>query len=317
MTTPIGPLADAARTALDAFLRQVERRAAVFAELLCGDADRGDDALARAMRAFRNAAARGPIDDWTQRFWSLLLAVPQLRAASPHARWPAAMALLARLPTGLRAAMLLRLVAGLDDAAAAAALGLALPTYRDALERAWPRRADGSPDADAWRALAQATHWTLQQLPATRLVRLARLREHAIQGHAPAQAARRASTGAVHSRRRWQVPALLAASAAGAIALAATFFLPAGSQEDDFPLVRTSTLPAAALPAATYDGETALLTHPDFDQLADTRDAALIADLDFYAWYAARLAAQPGATATPLVLPDAGDPLAPEVRDAP
>ena len=34
MITPSGPLAEDVRAALDAFLRQVERRAAVFAELL-------------------------------------------------------------------------------------------------------------------------------------------------------------------------------------------------------------------------------------------------------------------------------------------
>jgi hypothetical protein len=314
MTTPTGPLAEDACTALDAFLRQVERRAAVLAELLCGDAARGDEALALAMRAFRNAAARGPIDDWTQRFWSLLLAVPQLRAVAPHAGWPAPMSLLARLPTGLRAAMLLRLVAGLDEAHAAAALGVALPIHRAALERAWPRQSDGSPDADAWRALAGATQTTLQQLPAARLVRLAQLREHALQEHPPALPARRESTGATLSRRRWQVPALLA-SAVGAIALAATFFEPTDSLDGGAVLVQATPLPAVATPAATYDRDTALLTHPDFDQLADTRDAALIADLDFYAWYAARLAAQPGATAAPIVLPDAGDPL-PEAQGA-
>jgi hypothetical protein len=315
MITPTGPLAEDARAALDAFLRQVERRAAVFAELLCGDAVRGDDALALAMRAFRNAAARGPIDDWTQRFWSLLLAVPQLRAAAPHAGWPAPLTALARLPTGLRAAMLLRLVAGLDEAGAAGALGVALPLYRDALERAWPRQPDGSPDADAWRALAGATRSQLQHLPAARLVRLARLREQAIHGPSPTHPARGGSRAIAVPRRRWQVPGLLTAGALGAIALAATFFLPAGPSDVDVGLVQATPLPAAATPSATYDRETALLTHPDFDQLADARDAALIADLDFYAWYAARLAAQPGATATPLVLPDAGDPL-PEPQGA-
>jgi hypothetical protein len=315
MNTTDGPLTEEARDALDVLFRQVERPALLLAELLCGDAARADEALAAAMRAFRNAAARGPIDDWTQRFWSLLLAAPQLRAAAPRAGWPASMRLLARLPTGLRAAMLLRLVAGLDEVRAAAALGLPLPTYRAALERAWPRHPDGSPDADAWRALASVTQSSLQQLPAARLVRLAKLREHTLQAHPRAPAALGRHTRAAIPRRRWHASALLAVGVVAVVALASTWFRPAGPPEGgDFPVVQASPLPAAAAPAATYDGETALLTHPDFDQVADTRAAALVADLDFYAWYAARLAAQPGAT-TPLVLPDAATPL-PEVRGA-
>jgi hypothetical protein len=70
-------------------------------------------------------------------------------------------------------------------------------------------------------------------------------------------------------------------------------------------------LPAAAAPLANYDAETALLGHRDFEQLvfeqtADASDRALVRDLDFYAWYAAGIAAQP---ATALPLPDAAQPL--------
>lgn len=309
MTAETLPLAQGAPAALDAFLRQVERQAAVFAELLCGDARRGDEALALAMRAFRNAAARGPISDWSQRFWSLLLAVPQMRAPGPQAKWPVALALVARLPVGQRAVLLLRLVGGLEEVDAAAALGVGLPTYRAALQRALPRQADGSPDADAWHTLARATQALLQHLPAARLVRLAQLREQAIQGHLSRPAARPGKTHAESARQKWRSPAVLAASAACAIAFAATLFLPIGPQGGGVPRIRATPLPAAATPAATYDSDTALLTHPDFDQLADSRDTALAADLDFYAWYAARLAAQPGVYATPMLLPDAGAPL--------
>jgi hypothetical protein len=54
--------------ALAAFLRGVERRGAVFAELQCGDGDCGDAALAAAMRAFREGAAPCPIGDSPSRF---------------------------------------------------------------------------------------------------------------------------------------------------------------------------------------------------------------------------------------------------------
>ncbi len=316
MTAPTLPLAQGASAALDAFLRQIAPRAGVFAELLCGDTNRGDEALALAMRAFRNAVAREPIGDWSLRFWGLLLAVPHLRAAASQARWPAEMASLAGLPTGQRAVLLLRLVAALDEASAAAALGVALPSCRAAFQRALPRQADGRPDADAWHALTLATQSTLQQLPAGRLVRFSQLREQAIHGYPnrskePARHARVAGAG-----RRWQIPALLFASVACAIALSATFFSRSGLHGDDLPLIQATPLPAAAAPVATYDADTALLTHPDFDQLSDARQTALVDHLDFYAWYAAHLAAQPGGNALPLVLPDASAPLTPQPHGA-
>ena len=53
----------AAPNALSAFLRGIERRGALFAELQCGDRDAGDAALAAAMRAFRNHAGEWPMAD--------------------------------------------------------------------------------------------------------------------------------------------------------------------------------------------------------------------------------------------------------------
>jgi hypothetical protein len=46
-------------------------------------------------------------------------------------------------------------------------------------------------------------------------------------------------------------------------------------------------LPPAAAPKATFDAETALLTHPDFELLADDGDDAAMRDPAFYAWLAA------------------------------
>lgn len=313
MTAATVPLAAGAPDALTAFLRGVERRGAVFAELLCGDAVRGDAALATAMRAFRNAAARGPVADWPQRFWSLLLAVPQLREAAPERRWPATLSALARLGTGPRAALLLRLAAGLDEADAAAVLGIACPTYRLALQRALPQLPDGGPDTAGWRALAEATQRTLRQLPAERLVRLAQARDAALQGGKPESSAaprRSRAQRDASGRPRWLRPVLWMALAACAIAFTGTFFfLPAALRGDDMPHIHATALPAAELPVATFDADTALLTHRDFDQLVDVRDDALVRDLDFYAWYASRAAAQPGADGAPLLLPDAGAPL--------
>ena len=103
-----------------AFLRGVERRAAVFAQCQCGSVAKGDAAVAAALRAFTRIAPGAPMATWPIRFWSLLLAAPDLRRNADDGAWPSPWASLATLGIGARAALLLRLVAGLDmdDAAA-------------------------------------------------------------------------------------------------------------------------------------------------------------------------------------------------------
>jgi hypothetical protein len=294
MTAKLPTLTPAQSTELTAFLRALERRAAVFAELACGDPARGDAALGAAMRAYRNAFARGPVAEPATTFWSLLVAAPALRNRDGTARWPAVLTGLAALGQGSRTAMLLRLVAGLDDAQAAVALRVPAATLQAAVERAIAMPA-GGPRGPFWDALARSVEHAIQHLPAERLLRLAALRERAVHG-SPASA-----TGT--QRIRWRRLATVATGVACAVALAATVLV--GEDPGANPRVRVVALPDAA-PAATFDAETALLTHRDFDQLADTRDAALVRDLDFYAWYAAQLAAT--ATGTPLVFPDAAEP---------
>ena len=190
--------AAAAPAALTAFLRGVERRAAVFAQLHCGDADAGDNALAGAMRAFRNAAERTPVADWPRRFWGLLLATRQLREPSPGSHWPPEFARLAALGPGPRAVLLLRLAAGLTEADAALVLGIAQPSYRLALQRALPHHSDGSADAERWRQLGAAVQEATRQLPVQRLAHLAKLREAAIQGRKLERSTH------PHGRRRWE-----------------------------------------------------------------------------------------------------------------
>ncbi|NZA25276.1 sigma-70 region 4 domain-containing protein, partial [Luteimonas sp. SJ-92] len=136
----------AGSAAVSAFLRGVERRAAVFAQLQAGDAAAGDAALAAAMAAFRDAAARTQFGDWPRRFWAQLLAARPLRGAAATERWPPQFAALAQLGHGPRAALLLRLVANVSEADAAAVLGISRPTYRLALRRALPRDGEGRAD---------------------------------------------------------------------------------------------------------------------------------------------------------------------------
>jgi hypothetical protein len=277
-----------------AFLRGVERRGAVFAQLQTGDLDTGERALISAMRAFRVAAAQAPIADWPRQFWALLLATPPLRESPPRRRWPDAFAWLAEVGHGPRAALLLRLVAGLNEATAAGVLGVARPTYRLALQRALPRDAAGEPDAAAWRAFGDAAQAAVRDLPAERLAHLARLREAAIEGRRLEPMPSRPLLPPVAepeeaARRRWTFPAMAAVAAASALAFAATFFVPLPFALDDpnAPRIRVTPLPPAQTPAATFDARDALLTHPDLDQLLDDDPAAEARDPAFYAWLAA------------------------------
>lgn len=107
---------------------------------------------------------------------------------------------------------------------------------------------------------------------------------------------------------------LRAALALCALALVASFLPPDLRFDNGSLRVQTMALPPAEAPASTFDAGTAVLTHPDLEQLADSRDQALVRDLDFYAWYAAQAASQPGADGGPLLFPDAATPAAPATR---
>lgn len=323
--------------ALTAFLRGIERRGVVFAELMCGDPTAAEKAYAVALRQFRGQALAQPFAHWPRLFWRTLLASPVLRGGSPAAQWPDAFSALGQAGSGPRAALLLRLVAGLTDPEAAAVLGVAPPTYRLALRRALPHRADGSADPEAWRALGLHVQDAVRGLPAERLAHIARLREAAVQGRRPeligplpvAPAPVDAEPAAPHRRLRQM---LWAGVAACALALLATFVFPTGlpGGSDGDPRVSVRPLGAAAAPAARYDTGFGLLTERDFELLAAASAQPPQDDPAFYAWYAAQrergdLEADPDAGMRDPVGPAAGaettplDDLAaqPESIDAP
>ncbi len=192
--------------ALAAFLRGIERRAAVLAELQSGSVERGAPALAAAMRAFRSHAATLPMADWPLHFWKLLAAVPSLRQIVTAARsgWPLPLAHLGKLTAADRLALLLRIVAGLDEPTAAQVLNQSTQDYQQALARACPRDVGGQPDAAGWRALADAAQQHLRELPPERLQALAQLRDAAIAAAppTPAPAPTPAAPTPVRPRRR-------------------------------------------------------------------------------------------------------------------
>ncbi|RYZ74752.1 MAG: hypothetical protein EOP91_01445 [Lysobacteraceae bacterium] len=320
--------AAAAPVALSAFLRGVERRGALFAELQCGDRDAGDTALAAAMRAFRNHAAALPMSEWPRRFWALLVATPQLRQASAVAAWPPSLLAVAALNPSARQALLLRLAASLSEEEAAAVLDTPVAAYQQALTAACPRDPAGQPDAGAWRALAEAMQQQLRDLPADRLVRLAGLREAALDGRRLSPAANRPASlptvarQAAPSSRRWLWITLVVLACA--VALAATWWWPhwqadqpqdVGGLEpgvrplaDEVVVVREEL--AGQPPAETFDRVFALLSEPDFELLMQPEEEAIARDADFLAWYASGANALPGVVAEEAVPVDeaaAGD----------
>jgi hypothetical protein len=313
--------AAAVPAALSAFLRGVERRGALFAELQCGDRDAGDTALAAALRAFRKHAAALAMAEWPRRFWSLLVSAPPLRQASALAQWPPGLQSLASLGSDARQALLLRLVAGLPEEEAARVLGLETAAYQEALTEACPRDASGRPDALAWRSLAETIQQQLRDLPPDRLARLARLREDAIAGTrhqrprvgAPAALGKPATASA---GRRWPWVALVLGACALALALTWWWPLEPGLPAVDSVLepgvqrlrdearIDSEELPEQA-PATRFDATAALLTDPDFELVLDAQEEALARDADFLAWYVA------GASAVDeSAMPAAGSPAA-------
>ncbi|WP_368563185.1 hypothetical protein [Pseudoxanthomonas sp. UTMC 1351] len=288
--------------ALSAFLRGVERRAVLFAQLQSGNPEVGDVALLAAMRAFRNHAASAPMADWPRRFWTLLIASPGLRQNAAAANWPLALQRLGVLDPPVRAALLARLVAGLAEEDAIVVLGLDQARYRQALTSACPQDSAGRPDPEGWRRLAEAAQQQLRDLPPDRLARLARLRESTVAGTSvrpppavPASWAPPQPRGA----RRWRWALLVLAICGGAVA--ATYLWPqmftwlpapadpsAGAEANTLnaPSIAIEALPTSP-PAARYDAAFAQLSHPDFDLLSDPEGEAIAQQADFYAWYAA------------------------------
>lgn len=298
MSSPIVSAGAGAAAALTAVLREAGPRAMVFAELLCGDARQADAAMAFAVRALGNELVRAPVVDWTQRFWTLLLAAPPLRQPARGGRWPASLHVLAQLAPGLRAVVLLRILGRLDETAAARVLGIPTARYRRALQRALPRDPQGRVDVAAWQRLVAECRRGLWEGPDPRSGRLDRLF---------AEAARPGVATAPSAHPSWIPVALWIALLACALAFGATFLWGPARVEAD-PQIQATALPAPSDPASTFDADTAVLTHPDFDALVDPGEQALGEHLGFYAWYAAQLAAAPGADGPPLVFPDAAGP---------
>lgn len=305
--------------AVAAFLRGVERRAYLLAELQCGDAAAAEAALGATMRAFRGGAGQFPMAAWPQRFWSLLVAAPQLRHAVPAAGRLPAWRPLAELGNGARAALLLRLVAGLDAGEAAAVLAIAPDACDEAVRQALSRLAGAQPLASAWADWEAAFQQALKMLPAAQLARLARLREQALDAApVPAQRVRAPTSAPDHGPGRRRGWAALVVAGACVAALAGTYLRPAWFTADGDPdrRVRTEVLAAAQAPAARFDSALQAWSHRDFALLADPHGLREAGRLPLLAWYAAQQATRAAADAAAAATPPAPVGIAPTVQEA-
>lgn len=281
MTTSIPTPTPAPNTAPVAFLRGIERRGAVLAELQAGDAAVGDAALAAAMAGFVRDAEALPIAQWPRAFWTGLLAQPALHGVrSGGDAW-------ARFPGGPRAALLLRLAAGLDENEAASVLGVSGSSYRLALQQAVPRDATGDVDAAAWQVLRDQVQHALASLAPDRLAALADAREAAIHGPPAAAPPRAGEPVSASGPPRRLLAVLWALLVLCVLAFIATFIWPRGGRVAAGTRIGVEPLPPAEAPGAMFGADAALVSHRDFAVIVDPDGERLARDLGFYSWLAA------------------------------
>ncbi|MFL9583258.1 hypothetical protein [Stenotrophomonas sp. AB1(2024)] len=303
MTAVNAPVSSTAAGALSAFLRGVERRALVVAELQCGDPTVAEQALVAVMRAFAGIASDVPMAQWPDRFWILLAHRTPIRMPAAGGQWPPGLAHLPSLAPPARLALLLRVGGGLDEAAAAQILDMPVADYQQALAKACPRDAQGHPDAAGWRDVAEQVQQRLRDLPASRLQQLHQPAPAPVAGTgpaswrapAPAEAAPRRAAARGNNRRSLWRGLLIVLVTVGVLlggaawwkhqrqGLAPEASVPDGAVSTADP-VQVEQLPADDLPVtapadpAQASSDTAMLADPEL---------MLARDADLYAWFAA------------------------------
>jgi len=269
--------------AIAAFVRGVAQRARLLATVQAGAAKPAEQALAVVARVFASEAGQWPIAQWPQQYWRLLLATPHLRQpGAPEHGLP--LPGIARLPPIQRAAVLLQMVAELDDATAATALGTSVNAYQDAIRNGLPRDALGQPDLDVWRAWRAAAQRELANAePAPDM-----LVPESRMASAPKSADRSPADAIPSLTPRHHVHWLWLGVAICVLAFAATFFLhPAGRAvlERWTAPIKVQPLPAADPPKARFDAGD-LATHPDRELLAAPEETGHASQLAFLSWLA-------------------------------
>ena len=262
--------------AVTAFLRGLDRRARLFASVQAGDALAAQHAMAVVARVFTGEAGQWPIAEWPRQYWRLLLAAPSLRKPPVEVPTPQLPGI-GRLAVETRAAVLLLLVAALDDAVESAALGIDIETYQARIRDALPRDALGQPDVDVWRAWRAAVERELSRAPEP-----ATPSAVAVAAAKPTPAATVDADAHHHFRLRW----LWTGVALCLVAMVATFFLhPRGREVLDQwrAEIKREPLDAAAPPKARFDA-TDIALHPDRELLASPAELAFARQLPLLAW---------------------------------
>lgn len=273
--------------AIAAFVRGVSQRARLLATVQAGAAKPADEALAVVARVFATEAAQWPIAKWPQQYWRLLLATPHLRQpgpTEPGLPLPG----IARLSPTLRAAVLLQIVAELDDATAAMALGTSVVAYQDAIRDGLPADALGRPDVDvwrAWRAAAQRELANAQPVPEA-LVPTPRIATAPNPADSRTSLRQAVDDAASSHAPRHHVHWLWLGVAICVLAFATTFFLhPAGRAvlARWTATIKVEPLPAADAPKSRFNPDD-LALQPDRALLAAPEEAALASQLALLSW---------------------------------
>ena len=271
--------ADPTMSASEGFLRNHERVGAVVMELLTGNPLAADRAVVAVLEAWRGPGGPpGEQRHWPVRFWQGLLRQPGLPAGRPV--MVGALADLARIPVVPRTVVLLRLV-GLGQAEVAAAMGVPGASVAKLLDDALPRLGDGSVDGGAWQRWHAALDARAHALAPQRALRFAAARAgRPVVFPIPAPQRTRRTPRSLPSRH-----ALGWIAAGTALALALTWVWPLHGSGDglaDTPRIRTRELRDAPLPAVAGVASQSGVIGGD----GPVADAAVIAALPFYAWYA-------------------------------
>lgn len=262
--------------AVAAFLRGVRARAWLLARVQAGADAPARQAMAVVERVFTADAGLWPLAEWPGQYWRLLLATPSLRQPG-EAGLGSPLPGISRLPAQQRAAVLLLVVACLDEAAAATALGVPVEACQRAIRDSLPPDALGKPDVDVWRAWRAAAERALAAESTARATPASDLPP------TPAAAApvdRDASPRLL--RGLWLGLALCAAG------LGASLFLhPKGRAvlERMRAPIKLDALGPASAPLARFDARDPAL-HPDRERLAAPREAGYADDLPMLAWLA-------------------------------
>ncbi|MDI1252178.1 hypothetical protein [Thermomonas sp.] len=279
MTTPPAPVSSP--PAIAAFVRGVGQRARLLATVQAGASKPAEQALAVVARVFASEAGQWPIAQWPQQYWRLLLATPHLRQpGTPEPGLP--LPGIARLAPTQRAAFLLQLVAGLDDATAATALGTSVSAYQDVIRDGLPCDALGQPDIDVWRAWREAVQRELANARPAPDVLVPESRTAPPPKAASAPAGEVIANEAHHRHVRW----LWLGVAICVLAFATTFFLhPAGRAvlQRWTATIKLEPLPAAAAPKARFDADDGG-SHPDRELLAAPEETGHASQLALLSW---------------------------------